>query len=400
MELIAIDIRANEDILGITVDEVISMLNQFADDTDVTLQDEVQNVQNTVNAFLRFEKETGLAVNYDKTTLYRMGSLKKSKAKYYTQPHIQWKEEIKVLGVTITEDTEQMIQKNYDPAIIKMKQVFDAWGNRSLSLIGKVMVINTLIASLLVYKMTVLPDLPNKYVKRIENLFRNYLWGGKKAKIALRTLQKSKRDGGLGLCDIRAKQASLKVGWIQVLQQDDHTAAIAYSSMGSTTAILKHHIWMCNLHKKDAAGLSDNRFWKQALVHWAQINYNSSSSVWDQVIWCNSYIRIQGTPIVWHHCIKKGLIWVSQLYPHGKLLSVTEASEFNLNFYQLGSLNGAIPKLWRDKCKEQPRPPRLCITKWLVQKDSQESYTNCLYQKTLREMRSRTLNGQSSLEKM
>ena len=70
--------------------------------------------------------------------------------------------------------------------------------------------VNTLVASLFVYKMMVLPIIPKHIVKHIDNIVRNYIWNGKKSKIAYNILQNPKKEGGLNLINITKKDKALK----------------------------------------------------------------------------------------------------------------------------------------------------------------------------------------------
>ena len=106
----------------------------------------------------------------------RIGSLRFSSAVMYNLSELAWSnQDINVLGVTITH--EDIVLKNYQPVLEKANSVLNLWYNRGLSLIGKVQVVNTLVASLFVYKMMVLPTIPPKVVKQMDNIIRDYLWG-------------------------------------------------------------------------------------------------------------------------------------------------------------------------------------------------------------------------------
>ena len=90
----------------------------------------------------------------------------------------------------------------------RTKKVLNSWQNRGLSLLGKVQVVNTLVASIFVYKMMVLPLISTKICKNIDNLIRNFLWSGKKSKIAYNILQNPKSQGGLNLVNLQKKRQS------------------------------------------------------------------------------------------------------------------------------------------------------------------------------------------------
>ena len=67
--------------------------------------------------------------------------------------------------------------------------------------------------------MMVLPNMPKNTRKCIENEIRDYLWNGKKSKIALKILQNSKTEGGLNLVNLENKEIALKATWPQNTQK-------------------------------------------------------------------------------------------------------------------------------------------------------------------------------------
>ena len=249
VEVLAINMRANKNISGIEIEEIENLLNQFADDLDVALTGGEESLNETLTEINNFYHNTGLALNYDKTTIYRLGSLKKTNAKWYTKNNVNWTSEtIKVLGIDVYHSRTDLISKNYDPIVTKIKGTLRAWAGRSLSLIGKITVINTLVASLFVYKMFVLPTISSKIVKQVEDIISKFIWKNRKPKITLRILQNSKLTGGLGLVDLRKKDVSIKCNWIKILQEDESIAAIAYGVLNKK---MREDIWRCNIHYTD-----------------------------------------------------------------------------------------------------------------------------------------------------
>ena len=348
VEILAIMLRENGQIKGINVNEISNLLDQFADNLDVTTMHDPQSVSETLSTFNNFGSMSGFKLSYEKTSIYRIGSIKNTDAQYYTQD-IKWTNNpINVLGVYVSNDLDECMELNYNTIICKIKNTLNNWINRDLSLLGKVTVVNTLIASLFVYKMTVLPTLPEKLLKNINNEITRFLWNNKKSKIKLATLQKNKRDGGLNLVNLRNKEISIKCSWVQILETDEKSANLAYSQMDP---IITSDIWKCNLNKKDISRFfAANKFWHDALQAWAIINYRevAESDVENQVIWWNSHIRIAGHPFRWTQSYNKGLLWVSQLYEQNKLISVREANErYGLNYMQFYSLTQAIPSQWK-----------------------------------------------------
>ena len=86
----------------------------------------------------------------------------------YSAKNLPWTNDvITVLGVQITNDDDVMklLKINYEPVIEQSKQIMSKWAHRHLSLDGKIEILNTAVASLFVYKMSVLPPLPDGYAE-------------------------------------------------------------------------------------------------------------------------------------------------------------------------------------------------------------------------------------------
>ena len=137
-------------ISGITINEVIAVLTQFADDTTMYLRYEPLTLNEIANMLTIVEKNLGLKVSYDKTRLYRIGSLAGSDATLYTARSYIWSNEpIDTLGIQIACDGKE-VPDNYGKVIEKVTSTCGSWYLRTLSLSGKIKVINTLVASLFV----------------------------------------------------------------------------------------------------------------------------------------------------------------------------------------------------------------------------------------------------------
>ena len=211
-EILAIEIKKDKNICGIWIKDLLKALGQYADYIDLYLFGTQKSVAAAFAVINHFSKRTGFQINYDKTTLYRIGSLRNSSAKLYTKNNVNDKiQSINVLGVEVSVNTNTLGKLNYEKLIEQSEGILHKWKSRGLSLIGKVLVINTLIASLYVYKMTVLPKISELCVERLNKILQAFLWNGKSAKINLKTLQMSKDNGGLNLVNFSIKDDSLKV---------------------------------------------------------------------------------------------------------------------------------------------------------------------------------------------
>ena len=243
-ELLAIKFRGNEKIKGIPVADFLLLLGQYADDMDNFLQFDQNSFKEVERVFSHFQQVSGFSINYDKTSIYRIGSLKDSNATLVTQKPFKWTNSgINVLGIDIHSDTDVVLERNYAPLMDKCKQILDTWKRRRLSLEGKVQVANSLIGSQFVYKMQVLPRIPDKYVSIINKMITDFIWDGKKPKIKLKQLQSSRDSGGLKLVDLEKKDISLKIGYIKEIGKDKIGEELAYRNLEPE---MRDTIWRCN----------------------------------------------------------------------------------------------------------------------------------------------------------
>ena len=374
-EILAIALRDNDKIHGITIHDIRNLLNQFADDMDIFSMCTEQSISNIYSELEAFRLQSGFTVSYEKTTLYRIGSLRHSSAQKYTLDQFNWsKEDITVLGVTIAH--EDLMEKNYNTIIDKVKKTLSAWHNRDLSLLAKVQVVNTLVASLFVYKMMVLPIIPNWVVKKVDNMIREYIWKGRKAKIAYPVLQLPKQEGGQNLVNLEARDRALKATWPQILAQEKEYENMVYGYLRCKD--LGANIWRCNLHPKDIARFKiKNQFWKDVLLCWSQFNYHSPKREENQIIWYNSQITREGKPFFWKDAYLKGLVFVHQLF-EDKTFKKSEVlfTEFGLTPLRVNSLKSSLPAEWRaffgqnDRSTFTPLPPHLYDLVITVYKDN------------------------------
>ena len=243
-----------------------------------------------------------------------------------------------------------------------MECILQIWQKRGLSLLGKILIVNSLVGSLFTYRLSVLPKIPSSYIDRFNKLVKDFIWNGRKAKIALRTLQGEKENGGLGLVNLRTKDIALKLQWIPKIykNQAGSEKEIIYYNMGNP---IGDAIWEASIREKDIRNKGGDPFWKDVLVYWTLVNGNEPTNkveILNQVIWQNSAIRIQDKIIAWPKWIQVGIMTIRNLVnENGYLKEIEEIRrEFNIEipFLNRLSLWEAIPKVWKKKLKENEEP--------------------------------------------
>ena len=121
--------------------------------------------------------------------MYRIVSAKHSNAMLYTTRTLNWtSESINVLGITLDDDSQVMLNKNYQGIVQNVDQIIGSWKNRGLSLCGMIIMLNSLIGLLFVYKMNVLRFIPEKVIQNMYSAIRKYIWKGGVPRIATEIL--------------------------------------------------------------------------------------------------------------------------------------------------------------------------------------------------------------------
>ena len=227
--MLAINMRKNYEIRGVEINNEEYKLGQFADDMDNFLMGDEHTIKSSLSEIKAFEHQTGLTVNYNKTAVYRVGLLRHSSASMYELNYLKWtNDSIEVLGVYITGNEHQAAKVNYEACLQKAQNTLIPWRSRNLSLQGKVVAVNALAASLFNYKMMCLLKIPLNVVIKFNQIVKDFLWPKARPKIALKTLQNSRRSGGLQLTDLEARDRVSKITWLKILKEDERMSNIAY----------------------------------------------------------------------------------------------------------------------------------------------------------------------------
>ena len=291
-EVMAHKIKEHPKIHGIKMGEIVHMISQFADDTLLFLTYDKICLDAAIEVLCYVEENTGLKISYEKSTVYRIGSCNDSDAKMYTIKQLNWSSgDINTLGITITNGKAQHAISHLD-TIQQMCDTLKTWSNRCLSLSGKVLILNTLCASLFVYKMAVLPNISTRQIDNINKIINTYLWNGKRVKIPLEILQNDKKMGGLRLCNFEFKQKALKIQWVKKALVQPKFAYIYQWLIPEIGC----NVWELNISRNDINSLQlPMSFWKEVWQHWSDIHFTNKIeelSISEEIIWFNSNIRI------------------------------------------------------------------------------------------------------------
>ena len=104
-------------------------------------------------------------------------------------------------------------------------------------------------------------------------------------------------------------------------------------------------------------------FWRDVIHEWfifkeVQLPISEPLHVLNQVLWCNSNILVNQSPILFEHCVNRGLIYIRDLFDSTmqKLPLGIRQESFKITWWQYVTLWSAIPKDWLQKLPVEMDP--------------------------------------------
>ena len=156
---------------------------QFTDNMNLPLMGDIETLNTTISILQKYQYNTGFKLNFEKSNLLRIGVWRNTDIIIETTQQLCWTNgKINVLGIDINTDCDN----SYTGFLEKIQVITEDWRNKGLSLIGKTIVLNTLVGSLFVCKMNVLPNMSKMS--------------------SMKTAMLRKEEGGLKLFNLAKKQ--------------------------------------------------------------------------------------------------------------------------------------------------------------------------------------------------
>lgn len=367
-EVMANQIRQSEYIHGIELpfleyDKNEVKITQFADDTTVFVKDE-ESITNVLKTFELFSQISGLYINKSKSDAVWIGAYRESTNEI---GGINWKcvpnNNVKILGVVVNPCTKiEELCVNWEPKMELIERSIRAWTMRNLTMVGKVLIVKSLLASQLSFIGSII-DLPSEFVNRLNRMFFKFVWGGSE-KVKRTTLINEYEKGGLKMLNLSHFLDSLKLTWIKKLADSEISTwkNIPISLLKNTCLDL--NIFKCNCSfetmNKSVKGILKEipSFYLNLVKVWLKTNKTETINDienWDnQVIWNNDCITSKGNTLYFKGWINIGFIYVSDLFKDdGKMYTFDEIKDRFVHpanaCIQYIAVKQAIPTLWKNK---------------------------------------------------
>ena len=212
IELLALQLRQNKNIVGFRVEgeKIVSL--HYADDTTICI---TQNrcFKEVIKDISVFEQATSAKVNFRKTKGLWTGAWKN---RTDSPMNMDWTSgNIFHLGIFVGNDNPAL--KTFEKICPKIRNGLDYWKPFKLCMLSKSRVIETFLASRLWYAARFY-CIPSDEQKSLQKAFSDYInFPRKKSIVNQAELQKLREDGGLKVVNIKIKSESSKVHWLMSL---------------------------------------------------------------------------------------------------------------------------------------------------------------------------------------
>ena len=351
VETLAINIRKNMNIKGIKVGSTEIKISQYADDTCLYLKD-TPSIEKTLKVFECFYRYAGLRLNQAKTEILKLGnhnlSGKVCGLNLINKP-------IRVLGITVTKDKNEIVSSNVTTIIEKIKHKLNMWKQRNLTIKGRITVLKSQAMPLLLFIANVL-YIPKDKIEEIQRIFNDFVWPHNKTHVKNLTLIEDIENGGLKMPNIHSMVKANKLMWIKrmiIKTKSINATAKALIDTTNLTMILssKNNIQFMKIQ-------SD--FYRQIISYWHDVHNmkpQNMSEVIEEILWDNENILINSKPLFNQHWINHGINKVKDILNDNCVFLTREEIEAKYNIQcsimYHNSLITSIPSGWKKMIKGQ-----------------------------------------------
>ena len=308
-------IRNNSKINGITIGEYERKLVQFADDTSCILAD-IESVENLFDSLKYFSKFSGLKLNIEKSTLLWVGPWRETNIPQTLQVTVE-RGSINILGVFIGYDVANNTTENFVKKLAAMKNKFNIWSFRNLTLLGRINLAKAIGISNLVYSMTMTETSLN-ILHEAQTIINKFVWKDSPPRVKHSSLIASYDNGGLKAPDIVSQYKALRLAWLARISNSKPWCSIAITFFDKYGGLdfLKH----CNYDGNSLYLLPT--FYKNMMIFLKEMYPNPDSY---KIIWNNKEILIEGKSIFWKTWQNRGIIFIQDLLDsNNKILSLSD----------------------------------------------------------------------------
>ncbi|XP_038708538.1 uncharacterized protein LOC120003588 [Tripterygium wilfordii] len=183
----------------------------FADDILLVARGDRSSVHILHQQLLHFNSVSGLEINARKSSIYFGGVGGETKHRILQATGFsEGSFPFKYLGVPLS--PHRLLVSQFSPLLEKLEMAIQSWLGKHLSYAGRLELLKSVLQGMVQFWIGIFP-MPEQVIKKITGLCRNFFWSGNafgraSAPVAWANVCLPKKEGGLGLMDLRARNLS------------------------------------------------------------------------------------------------------------------------------------------------------------------------------------------------
>lgn len=350
-EVLAIRLRNNKNIPVLNISNCPILPSQYADDTSLMLDGTEISLRESIDEINAFTKCSGLKINFSKTRVIWIGSKRYSSDSFLPEHNLEWgRDRFTLLGIEFSVNLYQIPKLNFDKKLIKLKSLIKSWSRRTITPIGRIHVIKSLLISQFNHLIISLPTPDEQFLNKLNSILFNYLWNSSVDKVKRDVIVQQYNEGGLKMVNLKAFRESVKLSWIMRLYQITAKWQLVlktFINIDLLTDTGNHYFDVC-LHN------CKNPFWRDVLKAWAKMreldtNMTKGESL-KTPVWHNKNICVANKSIFYKDWKVKGVNIINDFIKNADshefytFHEFSEKPQIKTNFLNYHSTVAAIKK--------------------------------------------------------
>lgn len=197
LEPLAQKIRQHPDIVPISFNNTEHRISLYADDILLYVGDTGSSLPHLLFTFDKFSSLSGYKINWTKSSLMHLNSVHSIRPLPSSIPVVN---QFRYLGVDISPSIFRIASHNFQSIYNQIEKDIERWSKLPNSLQARISVVKMDILPRVNFYSSMIPLPPSKgYWDKLHSLISKFIWNGKRPRLRIKTLQRDKTQGGLGL---------------------------------------------------------------------------------------------------------------------------------------------------------------------------------------------------------
>ena len=282
LEVLALAIRDDPQIIGMSVLDSIKKINLLADDGLLVLCWAQQSFDAVVEILQEFGEISNLQVNKHKSVIVKIGSHRLSRVELQGTEHFKRSNDgsFQYLGIDWRVDGKtHRAMSNFITEREQIMSIAHARNDANHSLLGRILNVKSLMTSKLIYKFKGIPSPTKTWLHELQSQLNNYIWSNAYHHIRAEQTYLPINKGGLGMLSIILQEKSYKLGWLDVALHNDRM--FWCNQLKSCLSIPLRELYCSNIrpgHLKYVCSPQLPVFWNCVLKYWCESHYVTTGS--------------------------------------------------------------------------------------------------------------------------